>query len=69
MVEVTRGRRKASDKKYKCLSQLGMLGCSVTHPSAGIKPLLKVLSGDRKHTNGMNGHRIRVKVESFSGPL
>lgn len=46
-----------------------MLGCSVTHPSAGIKPLLKVLSGDRKHTNGMNGQRIRVKVESFSGPL
>lgn len=39
-----------------------MLGCSVTHPSTGIKPLLKVLSGDRKHTNGMNGQRIGVKV-------
>lgn len=46
-----------------------MLGCSVTHPSTGIKPLLRVLSGDRKHTNGLNGKIIRVKVESFSGPL
>lgn len=55
--------------KKNASSWIGMLGCSVTHPSAEIKPLLKASSGDRKHTNCLNGQRIRVKVESLSGPL
>lgn len=62
MVVVSRQRRK-------CVSQLGMLDCSVTHPSADIKPLVKVLSEDRKHTNGMNGQRTRVKVEIQRSPV
>lgn len=62
------GRKIGFLQKNAC-SSIGMLGCSVTRPSTGIKPLLKALSEDRKHTNCLNGKRIGVKVESFSGPL
>lgn len=46
----------------KCLTWPGMLGCSVTHPSAGIKTLLEVLSEGRKYTNGTKVQGITVKM-------
>lgn len=45
----------------KCVTWLAMLGCSVTHPSAGIKTLLEVLSEGRKYTNGTKVQGITVK--------
>lgn len=40
----------------KACSRLGSLDCTATGPNTGIKPLLKALSEDRKHTNCSNDH-------------